>query len=48
MNGIVLATERLPLDTWSTRLSQELLRRAHADSTAAASLGALLAPRGLD
>jgi len=48
VNGIVLATERLPLNTWSTRLSQELLRRAHADSTAAASLGALLAPRGLD
>jgi len=48
VNGIVLATERLPLDTWSTRLSQELLRRAHADSAAAASLGALLAPRGLD
>jgi len=48
VNGIVLATERLPLDAWSTRLSQELLRRAHADSAAAASLGALLAPRGLD
>ena len=36
VNGIVLSTEVLSMDVWSARLSQELLRRAAADSTAAA------------
>ena len=48
VNGIVLSTETVSLDVWSTRLSQELLRRAAADSTAAASLAQLLTPRSLD
>ncbi len=46
VNGIVLSTELLPMDVWFTRLSQELLRRAAADSAAAASLAQLLRPRG--
>jgi len=48
VNGIVLSTEIVSMDVWSTRLSQELLRRAAADSTAAASLAQLLNPRTLD
>ncbi len=36
VNGIVLSTEIVSMDVWSTRLSQELLHRAAADSTAAA------------
>jgi len=48
VNGIVLSTETVSLDVWSTRLSQELLNRAAADSTAAASLAQLLTPRSLD
>lgn len=48
VNGIVLSTEVLSLEMWSTRLSQELLRRATADSAAASSLAQLLNPRGLD
>ncbi len=48
VNGIVLSTEIVSMDVWSTRLSQELLHRAAADSTAAASLAQLLNPRTLD
>jgi len=47
VNGIVLSTEIVSMDVWSTRLSQELLHRAAADSTAA-SLAQLLNPRTLD
>ena len=48
VNGIVLATQVLSLDVWSTRLSRELLARATIDSAAASSLAELLHPRGLD
>lgn len=45
VNGIVLSTETVSMDVWSTRLSQDLLHRADADSAAAASLAQLLSPR---